>query len=174
MLRNRRRSRGMTLLEVLIAMAIFAVGSLGVLAMVTASLGMNAQSRQYTESSLIGQWKLEQLQVMSPAAADLGCTSRCWADSTGATQTSARTIRPADLSGTAQGSNAHFQLTWTTSAPAAAPGMIGIHVVVAWPRDKDLLGIAYDAAEFVDCFPSGDFDGVACKKLDFYTYRTNG
>lgn len=58
---RRRSERGMTLLEVLIALGISSVGLLGALAMLGALMQGGAFSRSATEASILAQSRLEEL-----------------------------------------------------------------------------------------------------------------
>ncbi len=58
-------SEGFTLLEVLIALAIFSIGILGVAKLQIASTSGNASSRGWTEAASYGQLQLEELMALS-------------------------------------------------------------------------------------------------------------
>ena len=68
----RSRDTGFTLVEVLIALAVFAIGSLGILAMITTSLNENLNGRQATEATLLGTLKLERLDSTGPSDTESG------------------------------------------------------------------------------------------------------
>ncbi len=57
-------SKGFTLLEVLIALAIFAIGILGVAKMQLSGISGNASSRGWTEAATIGQQQMEMLMSL--------------------------------------------------------------------------------------------------------------
>jgi type IV pilus assembly protein PilV len=59
-----RNNSGFTLLEILIAMAIFAIGILGVAKMQLASTSGTASSRGVTEAATIGQQQMEMLMAL--------------------------------------------------------------------------------------------------------------
>lgn len=59
---RRGRQRGLTLLEVMIALLIATVGLLGALAMVGALVGGTSFSRAATEATVLAQAKIEQVQ----------------------------------------------------------------------------------------------------------------
>lgn len=61
---RRRRGAGMTLLEVLIALALASIGLLGALAMVGASMRGGSFARNMTEASVLARSKLESLVIM--------------------------------------------------------------------------------------------------------------
>jgi type IV pilus assembly protein PilV len=57
-------SRGFTLMEVLIALAIFAIGILGVAKMQLSAISGNSSSRGWTEAATIGQQQMEILMSL--------------------------------------------------------------------------------------------------------------
>lgn len=57
-------SKGFTLMEVLIALAIFAIGILGVAKMQLSAISGNSSSRGWTEAATIGQQQLEMLMSL--------------------------------------------------------------------------------------------------------------
>lgn len=161
------RERGFTLIEVLIAMAIFAIGSLGVLAMMTTSLQENASARQAHEATLLASMKLEHLDNVAGSDADLtSCSSRCWEDSSMVTQTSSRTIQMENVGG-GSATSTRYQLTWSVMTPSNLAGGKAYTVTVFWPRDKTKYGIAYNATGYVDCTVSP----AQCHRVDFYGMR---
>lgn len=62
-----KRVDGYTLMEVLIALAIFAIGILGVATMQISSTNGNTSARKYSEASEIGQGQIESLMALSYA-----------------------------------------------------------------------------------------------------------
>ena len=63
--------QGFTLVEVLIAMAIFAIGILGVASMQITSINGNASSRMHTEATTLAVERLERLIALPYDHADL-------------------------------------------------------------------------------------------------------
>jgi prepilin-type N-terminal cleavage/methylation domain-containing protein len=59
-----KNEQGFTLLEILIAMAIFSIGILGVAKMQMSATSGNASSRGWTEATTIGQQQLEKLMSL--------------------------------------------------------------------------------------------------------------
>jgi prepilin-type N-terminal cleavage/methylation domain-containing protein len=59
----RRRDRGFTLVELLIALAISMVGLIGLMALQMVAIRSNASSRNFAEATALAQEKLEQLQI---------------------------------------------------------------------------------------------------------------
>jgi prepilin-type N-terminal cleavage/methylation domain-containing protein len=180
---NARSSElGFTLLEVLIASAIFGIGSLGVLALVTTSIKLNASSRNFAEASLVGQWKLDLLQVepVATSADFLSCavntpmTSMCHSNGTvllagaKAALTLANIGAPIATVDTGLTPGARYQLIWSATAlPAPDLGLVAIDVTVFWPHDRNFTGLAAIDPLFIDCPATPG----ACYRLDFHTYR---
>lgn len=179
MIRERAaKEQAFTLLEVLIAMLIFSIGTLGVLALVTTSITLNGQSRYFGEASVLGQWKLDELLTApAPATSTLytGCPGggprSSWCKATGpapvGSTTGPATVTLSDVEGT-NTSNTRYQLAWGTTAMVAPNvGLYAITVDVYWPRDKNKVGLAVGAPGFVDCTTNS---GV-CYSLEFHAYR---
>ena len=61
--RRKRRARGMTLIEVMVALLIATVGLLGALAMVGTVIGGTSFSRAATEATVLAQAKIEEVQT---------------------------------------------------------------------------------------------------------------
>jgi prepilin-type N-terminal cleavage/methylation domain-containing protein len=61
----RRRARGMTLIEVMVALLVATVGLLGALAMLGTLIGGSSFSRSATEASVLTQSKIEELNAMA-------------------------------------------------------------------------------------------------------------
>jgi len=173
---------GFTLLEVLIAMLIFSIGTLGVLALVTTSITLNANSRYFSEASVLGQWKLDELLTVSPLtpapAIYTGCSGAGprsgWCKATGPAPvtytTAAATVTLSDIEAQAGqvGSNSQYQVAWGVDAlPNPNAGLYAITVTVAWPRDKNKIGIPAAGAGFVNCMSTP----TQCYSLDFHAYR---
>ena len=156
---------GMSLIEVLVSLAVFSFGALGVLGMVTTSLNMNASARTNTEATMIGTWKMEQFQTVVPAvtaAAGAYQWSQPWTMANG----SVITMSAGDLAGTAAGGN-QYQVRWMTDVPST--GLRHYTVEVAWPRRRQLQGLneTQVAQGFIDCTAAGN----GCRRLTFHTYR---
>ena len=61
--KQNRRSNGFTLIEVLIAMSIFAIGILGLAKMQLSSIHGNASARKFTEAIVAAQSEIESLRL---------------------------------------------------------------------------------------------------------------
>jgi type IV pilus assembly protein PilV len=66
-----KKDQGFTLLEVLIAISIFAVGMLAIAAMQTSAIRVNSSAGQITELSALGMGKLEELMGVDYGDAQL-------------------------------------------------------------------------------------------------------
>ena len=167
-MRRTIRESGFTLLEVLIAMGVFAIGSLGVLAMVVTGMDLNANARQMQEASLLAQWKLEQLQMMPMSDDDItACGTACWAsDASAVASTTRALVQPADLIGGTSGSNFNYELKWVVkNGTGPSAGLRYFGVIVFWPRDESLLGGDWRAT--VDCVA----EPQRCRRVQFHSYR---
>jgi type IV pilus assembly protein PilV len=64
-----RRQRGFTLIEVMVAMTLMAIGLLGVLALAKGAASASGYSRRATEAAILAEDKLEELRTVPVAAA---------------------------------------------------------------------------------------------------------
>ncbi len=103
---------GFTLLEVMISLAILAVGILGVVGMFSTSIGGNAQGRRMTEASALAQAKLTYLTNME-VYGSLANGSEAGLKSDGT-------------------SGGIYDRSWTISTPVSTLKMKRITVKVAW------------------------------------------
>lgn len=170
-LRRRQGTSAFTLIEVLVALGIFAIGSLGVLAMVTTSMTLNNNARQIQDASLLAQWKLEQLELVPSSHAYIGsCGSSpgCWQDGVSTTQSSSAVgVRPTDALGSTAGSTGFYQLHWQRTTLTAAPnaGLDYIHVTAYWPRNVNLMSSDYSGT--LDCNATPG----ECRSVQFHVYK---
>jgi prepilin-type N-terminal cleavage/methylation domain-containing protein len=100
----KRGKAGFTLLEVMIALSILAIGILGVSGMFISSIGGNAQGRNMTVATSIGQSKLD---LLSNAVIYEGLVS--------GSETSGK-----------------YNVFWNVTTPVAALEMKSIKVTVTW------------------------------------------
>lgn len=171
------REQGFTLLEVLISAAILSIGALGVLGLVTTSIQMNGMSRNFSEASLVAQWKADRIQVLSAADPDItncgGGSQAAVCRSNGLSRVigSPSALTLAEIAGRPASGN-RYQLTWQV-APMAAPnlGLRAVQVTVYWPKNRDLLALGPTDPGFVDCVADDFSAGGRCKKLVFNNYR---
>ena len=170
------REEGFTLIETLVAVAIFAVGSLGVLGLVTTAITLNGQTRQFMEAGLVGQWKLDILSTKPFTDANIsGCststpiTSMCRANGTAIVAGSTQAVVDLSALGATTSSGVNYQLFWSATdlTGAGYSGMKAIAVDVYWPHARDAQAIAPLATGFIDCGASpGD-----CYALHFHSFR---
>lgn len=167
---RRRALSAFTLIEVLVSLGIFAIGSLGVLAMVTTSITLNSNSRQVAEAGLLAQWKLEQLALVPTSHAYIAsCTSGsgCWQFGASTSQsTTPQAVRPTDVLGTTVGSTGFYQLNWQqTPLTGANLGLRYVRVTVYWPRDVKLMNSDFSGA--LNCRA----DAGQCRSVEFHAYK---
>lgn len=123
---------GFTIIEVLIALAIFAIGILGVAKLQLAAVGDNTSSRKYTEASTWGVSQVESIMAIpydDPALA------------AGATGT---LIRPSGL----PGSPGVYTVNWTITDADPVPNVKKISIVVTWDNNKSFSADYYRAIKF--------------------------
>lgn len=65
-----RRQRGFTLIEVMVAMTLMAIGLIGVLALAKGAASASGYSRRATEAAILAEDKLEQLRTLPVEDAD--------------------------------------------------------------------------------------------------------
>lgn len=160
-----------TLIEVLISMAIFAIGSLGVLGMVMITVKLNFDARATNDASLLAQRKLEAMQIdpaptTSPDFTACVVATPCWLDSTMALSTSVKAIQLSDVRGAGATSETRYQVTWYTNG-SGTTGVSHILVVVSWPRNRELQALAQGVVGFVNCSTTP----TECRRLEFHSYR---
>jgi len=94
-----KRQGGFTLIEVLIALTIFAVGLLAIAAMQTSAIKMNSTAGNLTELSALGMDRLEKLIALPYTSNQLNPANSPFTDTT---------------------APAHYSVTWTVANGAAA------------------------------------------------------
>ncbi len=107
-----RRVAGFTLIEVLAAMAVFAIASLGLAVGVSSVIRANQRSYLSSIATNLAQDKLEELKAMSPGNI-ASCPSPC--------------ENPAHIT-----NNVKFSRTWNVSDDTPVAGVIQIDVTVDW------------------------------------------
>ena len=78
---KKRKNKGFTLIEILTAMSILAVGLLMLLPMMIVSMQANDLARNFTDSSMMIKQKMEELKSMKnpvSGADSVGTASRVW------------------------------------------------------------------------------------------------
>jgi type IV pilus assembly protein PilV len=86
MVMRARTQRGFTMVEVLVAMAIMAVGLIGILAMQKGALQASGYSRRAAEAAVLGEDELEALRTIPIATV---ASSEDYVDATGTASTGA-------------------------------------------------------------------------------------
>ena len=115
---------GFTIIEVLIALAIFAIGILGVAKLQLAAVGDNTSSRKYTEASTWGVSQVESIMGIpydDPALAD------------GTTGNATQGI---------------YTVNWTITDADPIPNVKKISIVVTWDNNKSFSAEYYRAITF--------------------------
>ncbi len=120
MSRGRARTGGFTILEVLVAMGVMAIGLIGVLGLQRTSMQASGYSRHATEAAVLGEDKLEQLRTTPIALAADGSEI---VDATGAV----------DATGM-------FTRTWTLDWVS---DLATLTVTVAWGEDDGAHQVAF-------------------------------
>jgi len=109
---GKNRATGFSLIEVLAAMAIFAVASLGLAIGVSSVIRANQRSFLYSIATTLAQDKLEELKAKSPENI-VSCASNC-------------------DSQVPQTDNVSFTRTWVVSDNSPMAGVKQIDVTVQW------------------------------------------
>lgn len=108
--RGRAAERGFTMVEVLVALAIMAVGLIGILALQRGAVSASGYSRRATEAAILAEDKLEELRTAPLAVID--------------------DVDRVDASGL-ENPDGPFDRAWSIGMPDAA-GLSTITVAVTW------------------------------------------
>ena len=122
--KNKINDGGFTIIEVLIALAIFAIGILGLAKLQLASVSDNTSSRKYSEASTWGVSQIESIMGISyddPALAD------------GTTNSVTHEI---------------YTVNWTVTDADPVPNVKKISMVVTWDNNKSFRADYYKAIRF--------------------------
>lgn len=168
------RSAGMSLIEVLISMAIFSIGALGVLGMFTTTLYLNMDSRQSQEATVIANWILEQMQILpinDPLISGCPPPTGCWPVVVGGAliappNAAVQTISMSELQGLPPSGN-RFQVHWIREDDVPMPGMAHFRVRVYWPRQREVRGLDQGVGGFIDCVATP----APCRRIEINTYK---
>ena len=171
----RSRARGFTLIEVLMALAIFAIGSLGALSMMMSIASLNASSAQMMESQEVANWLLEQFEVRPATDASIDSAgTEVWASVTNFKSGSAVTVGVPDIGLGAPSAQAavRYQVKWVSDAQTGLGGNVRHwRVRVRWPKNRDLRTLDATAPNYVDCFNPAVYASGACVSTEYHTYR---
>jgi len=121
---ERNNDSGFTLVEVMISMAIFAIGVLAIINMQIMSTWTNARARGITDGVVVAQNLMERLSSLSTGSADLQDTNL-----DGAAGLDNRTAASADHSDL---TNVDYQLFWNVQDDFPFPDTKFIRVYVVW------------------------------------------
>jgi prepilin-type N-terminal cleavage/methylation domain-containing protein len=119
-----RSDQGFTIIEVLMALAIFAIGILAVAKMQLTSVNGNTSARKYTEASTWGVSEIE--NIMSTAYDDAALDD-------GTTGTVVQGI---------------YTVNWTVTEAVPIPNVKQIDIVVTWDNNKTFSASYYKAIIF--------------------------
>jgi type IV pilus assembly protein PilV len=128
---TQRHQQGFTLIEVLVSMAIFSIGMLGIINMQILSTVTNVQSRGMTEGVIVAQNKIEELMGKVYSSNDL-CDGSIDPDCNPHEDTT---------------SNARYWTEWTVEENIPFDGTKTIHMTVNWTRKGIDQGFTIDAVK---------------------------
>ena len=114
------KQRGFTIIEILIAMAILAVGMVGILAMQKGAMGASGYSRRATEAAVLGEDELELLRTVPIATVASGSDY-------------------VDASGTA-GTGAPYHRVWTVTTVGTLKKIV---LVVSWSENDGTHALTF-------------------------------
>lgn len=159
---------GLTLIEVLIALFVFAVGSLGALALTSFIFQTQMDSRNLGEATVVGRSELERIlgQGATTSPALLTCTVRSLGTPNCFRELRA-TARDA-VNAAAQDTGTVFQVENTRFLDTVT-NMVRIEVRVSYPRAREPRGLFRAAAGAVDCPTTPQL----CKSVLFYGSKAN-
>ena len=163
-----RREDGLTLIEVLISLFIFAIGSLGALALTSFIFQTQMDSRNLGEATAVGRAELERIlgQHALSTPALLTCTVQtltnrnCFREMRG-------TARDAVVTA-AQGAGTVFQVENIRFLDTTT-NMVRVEVRVSYPRAREQRGLFRADAGSVDC----PVTPALCKTVVFYGSKPN-
>jgi len=115
---------GFTIIEVLIALAIFSIGILGVAKLQLTSVNDNTRTRKYTEAST---WGVSQIESIMTTAYDAPALAG------GTTGTITQGI---------------YTITWTLTDSDPVPNVKRINILVTWDNNRSFTADYYKAIDF--------------------------
>ncbi len=120
---NKCSEKGFSLIEVLIALSIFAIGILAVALMLNTSIQYNSSANLMTEATEIAQYQIEKLMSASYNDAELD----------------------ESLSPYGPNSIGKYSVSWTVQEGLPMPGMKTIELTVAWKDRGENKSLTVDA-----------------------------
>ncbi len=128
---KKNNNRGYSLIEVLIAMAIFSIGILGVAGMQISSTGSNSTARKITDATYRAEDRLETLMSLTWADPNLDPAGNTHTVATGDGYTIEWIVTDADLD--ANGTNDSKIINLTVSHDVFDVGSISLQYVIGQP-----------------------------------------
>lgn len=124
--RNTRRSRqaGMTLIELLIAMLVLAIGMAGILVMITTAIASNARNKGDSTATMVSQMVMERLASVSASTDTTVNITDCRPASQGGPQTLTLSTTPGDPLNGAGATLTNGLIDWTVTAVPANYGFV--------------------------------------------------
>jgi prepilin-type N-terminal cleavage/methylation domain-containing protein len=173
--RLRRGGAGFTLVEVLISLAIFAVGALGALSMILSISTLNANSAQTTESDEVANWLIEQFEVRPANDASIVSDGvEVPASAALLKSVSSATISIPDIVAAGHSTQAavRYQVRWRSDlATGAGANMRHWRVRVRWQKNREARTLDAGQTGYVDCYDATTFSSGACMSTEYHTYR---
>jgi len=131
--REQKQSRGLSMLEVMIALVILGVGILGTTAGQLAAIKLSSDSRIHSEAMNLAEQQLEVFKTMS--GADVVALA-------GTTVDPSNPIDPDPNDATAMALNRSWTITPDMAGAVAEVGMITINVDVTWTNSLGMVSTA--------------------------------
>lgn len=162
-----REAEGFTLIEAMMAMIIFLVGSLALVSLMLAVIKTNKDSYTLTEAVTAGRTEMERvLTHPDPSMGDTLCTVGTCTDFATCLTADPECAREVVVLGTDPVSTGltgsiRFQVVNERQQSGASNGAL-VTVRVRWPRDEDLRGTPVGSGG-VDCYATP----AECKELIF-------
>lgn len=163
MSQNTPRDDGFTLIETLIAMVIFLIGSLAMVSLMLAVIHTNRNSYTLTEAVTAGRTEMERILSNPDPTTPNPCAPGTCTDFAGCTTTTPLCAREVVVRGTQPGTEAGAMRFQVINERTLNGGLSLITVRVRWPRDEDKRGLPTTSPEYVDCVATPG----ECKTLIF-------
>lgn len=131
-MRSLRSQRGISLLEVLASVTLFAIAAAGLSAGTVANIRGNSSSRAVSAASALIHDQIERFRALDPTTNPAGLTQGTHQDA----------LNPVDGLGRAGGS---FYRSWSVTEDAPRAGLSEVIVTVSWhdPVERSLSGVTF-------------------------------